>query len=160
MTTTKANWQWVDAIQLTGLMWMPVISCTQLHKTKGRSPKKKYPCYPRYWWFASMENKRWLTDGQNGLLNHTSHMHAWSKNIRSCIEKNGGGRPANISSCEWCFEGEGPVYFIMWMTSVSTYLGRQTGGGVPHRKNELKASLRPYRAISASSSGVSNIREP
>ena len=37
--------------------------------------------------------------------------------------KNGGGRP-------------GPFYHV---DDVSVYLGRQRGGGVPHRKNELEA---------------------
>ena len=36
-------------------------------------------------------------------------------------------------------EGKGLVYFITWMMSVSTYLGRQREGGIAHHKNEFEA---------------------
>ena len=42
--------------------------------------------------------------------------------------------------------GEGLVHFIMWMTSVPTYIvhvGRQRGGGVPYWKNEVEACSWP-----------------
>ena len=45
-------------------------------------------------------------------------------------------------------EGEGLVHFIMWMTSVPTYIvhvGRQRGGGVPYWKNEVEACSWPKR---------------
>ena len=45
------------------------------------------------------------------------------------------------------------------MNDVSVYLGRQRGEGVPHGKNELDASLRPYLVVSAPSAGVSNVCE-
>ena len=51
----------------------------------------------------------------------------------TCSMQNRGGRP-------------GPFYHV---NNISFYLGRQRGGGVPHRKNELKASLRPYLVVSS-----------
>ena len=47
----------------------------------------------------------------------------------------------------WC-----PFYHV---SDIIVHLGRQRGGGVPHRKNEL----RPYLVVSAPSAGVLNVHE-